>query len=122
MLSSLKRVRSSFTTLKSLFGSGRASASTSPRPQDRQLRYKNETGSRYYRVRFAREARRAMVKRQMRTERRWARGRNTRGLPVGMGEHMRGPELTVRLNAQIPLRRDRLPKIVRRVGALCFAP
>lgn len=59
-----------------------------------------------------------MVKRQMRVERRWARGRNTRGLPVGVAEYMRGPELTDRLNRQVPLRRDRLPKIVRRVLAL----
>lgn len=59
-----------------------------------------------------------MVKRQMQTERRWARGRNTRGLPVGMGEHMRGPALTDRLNRQVPLRRDRLPKLARLVQSL----
>ncbi|HEX8556693.1 MAG TPA: hypothetical protein VF668_01250 [Pyrinomonadaceae bacterium] len=54
----------------------------------------------------------------MATERRWARGRNTRGLPVGMGEHMRGPELTERLNRQAPLRRDRPSKFARRVAAM----
>lgn len=54
----------------------------------------------------------------MATERRWARGRNTRGLPVGMGEHMRGPELTDRLNRQARLRRDRPAKLARLVAAL----
>ena len=54
----------------------------------------------------------------MQTEQRWGRGRNTRGLPVGMGEHMRGPELTDRLNRQARLRRDRPSKFARLVAAL----
>ena len=54
----------------------------------------------------------------MQTERRWARGRNTRGLPVGMGEHMRGVELTDRLNRQVKLRSDRPSKFARLVAAL----
>lgn len=75
---------------------------------------------------FEREAWRAHVKRQMRTERRWARGRNTRGLPVGMGVLDRKgtpfySELTERLNRQATFRRDRLPKFARRVLRLAAA-
>ena len=108
----------SFGTLRRWFGSGRGSTPTSPATTKRPRPYRNETGSKFFRVRFARESHRAAVKRQMRTERRWARGRNTRGLPVGMGEHMRGPALTDRLNRQARLRRDRPSRLARLVAAL----
>lgn len=54
----------------------------------------------------------------MKTEKRWARGRNTRGLPLGLGERDRGPLLTARLNAQVKLRANRPTKLARLVAAL----
>lgn len=115
-------VRWSCTILKKWCASALGLASTSQpsrQPGRQRAPYLNKTGNRFYRVRFAREAHRAAIKRQMQTEQRWARGRNTRGLPVGTGEHMRGPDLTAKLNAQSTHRRARLPKLVRRIAALC---
>lgn len=77
-----------------------------------------EHGSKYWRVNFAEGAHWAAIKRMMRTELRWTRGRNTRGLPVGMSRHENAPaDLRAALHRQERLRRNRPSKLARRIAS-----
>jgi len=117
----LKRVKSSFDTLRNSFRSAPVSANTNRSNPFRFRPAENPDGaegSKFWKVSHEEAAHWAAIRRMMRTEARWKTRRNTRGLPLGTGRHMTSIETTEALNRQAKARASRPSKFARLVASL----